>query len=65
MGMPYQDTSFALKRYVQETDSPAARALLQGYPVPLFLPDFLEIEIVSALHGKVFRKELTDTELEL
>lgn len=62
MSTPYLDTGFALKRYVQEPNSPAARATLLTYKPPLYLPDILEMEIVNALHGKVFRGEMTESE---
>lgn len=59
MSTPYLDTSFALKRYVMEANSLTARALFRGYALPLPLTDFLEMELVTALHGKVFRGEMT------
>jgi predicted nucleic acid-binding protein len=65
MSTPYLDTGFALKRYVQEPNSAAARAALLPYTPPLPLTDILEIEIVNALHGKVFRREMTEPERDL
>lgn len=64
MSLPYLDTGFALKRYVQEPDSPAARSTLLTFSPPLLLTDLLEMELVNALHGKVFRGELTQSECD-
>jgi len=62
MSIPYLDTGFALKRYVQEPNSPVARAALLAYAPPLHLTDILEMEMVNALHGKVFRREMTESD---
>ena len=62
MSVPYLDTGFALKRYVKEPNSPAAKTVLLAYSPPLHLTDILEMEIVNALHGKVFRYEMTECE---
>jgi hypothetical protein len=62
MSTPYLDTGFALKRYVQEPNSPTASATLLAYSPPLLLTDLLEMEIVNALHGKVNRREMTEAE---
>ncbi|MFZ4594897.1 MAG: type II toxin-antitoxin system VapC family toxin [Verrucomicrobiaceae bacterium] len=65
MSTPYLDTGFALKRYVQEPNSPAASTALLPYTPPLPLTDTLEMELVNALHGKVHRRELTEAERDL
>jgi predicted nucleic acid-binding protein len=62
MSAPYLDTGFALKRYVQEPNSPAAKAALLACTPPLLLTDILEMELVNALHGKVHRREMTEAE---
>lgn len=62
MSTPYLDTGFALKRYVQEPNSPTARAALLAYAPPLVLTDILEMELVNALHGKVHRREMSEAE---
>jgi hypothetical protein len=62
MSTPYLDTGFALKRYVQEPNSPIASATLLPYSPPLLLTDLLEMEMVNALHGKVNRREMTGAE---
>ena len=62
MNLPYLDTGFALKRYVQEPNSPVAKAALLAYSPPLLLADILEMELVNALHGKVHRHEMTESE---
>ncbi len=62
MSTPYLDTGFALKCYVQEPNSAAARTALLPFTPPLPLTDLLEMEMVNALHGKVFRHELTEAE---
>lgn len=64
MSLPYLDTGFALKRYVQEPNSPAAKAALLAFTPPLPLTDLLEMELVNALHGKVFRNEMTQRECD-
>lgn len=62
MSAPYLDTGFALKRYVQEPNSPAAKAALLPFSPPLPLTDTLEMELVNALHGKVHRREMSEAE---
>jgi len=64
MNLPYLDTGFALKRYVQEPNSPVAKATLLAFTPPLPLTDLLETELVNALHGKVFRSEMTQSECD-
>jgi predicted nucleic acid-binding protein len=64
MKTPSLDTSFAIKQYVQEPNSDVAREALRAFVPPLYLTDFLEMEIVTALHGKVFRKELSPLECD-
>ena len=65
MSTPYLDTGFAMKRYVREPNSPAARDALLPYSPPLPLTDMLEMELVNALHGKVHRREMTEAERDL
>ena len=65
MHLSYLDTGFALKRYVQEPNSPVAKATLLAFTPPLPLTDLLEPELVNALHGKVFRSEMTPSECDL
>ena len=60
MSQAYLDTGFALKRYVEEPNSAAATFALQPYSPPLLLTDILELEVINALHGKVFRREMTE-----
>ncbi len=59
MSTPYLDTGFAMKRYVPEPNSPLAKVTLLAYAPPLILTDILEMELVNALNGKVFRRELS------
>lgn len=62
MSSPYLDTGFALKRYVQEPNSSLVRTALLSHQLPLLLTDLLEMELVNALHAKVFRREMTPAE---
>ena len=64
MSTPYLDTGFALKRYVPEPNSAEARAALLPYGPPLYLTDILEMEMVNTFHMKVFRSEMTYSELD-
>ena len=61
----YCDTSFLLKLYIREADSGDAIDFIQQLQ-PAYLPfnSFLELEIHSAIEGKMFRKEITLIELE-
>ncbi len=46
---------------VPQPEQPSSATRLR-YAPPLCLTDILEMEIVNALHGKVFRHEMTESE---
>ena len=60
----YFDTAIILKLYVQEATSPDALRLANECPAPYLLTPWQEIEARTALRLKVFRKEITATEMK-
>jgi len=61
----YCDTSFLLKLYIREPDSDKAiDAIQQTEPHYLPFNRFIELELHSAIEGKMFRKEISLIQLE-
>jgi len=61
----YCDTSFLLKLYIREPDSDKAIDVIQqteAHDLPF--NRFLELELHSAIEGKMFRKEISLIQLE-
>ncbi len=57
----YFDTGVLAKAYVAEVNSPSALALLASEPYPLPFTHFQEVEIRTAIRLKLFRREITVT----
>ncbi len=58
----YIDTGILVKLYVKEPNSLQAIALATGFPTPLALTPFQELEIRNAVRLKQSRGELTELE---
>lgn len=61
----YLDTSFLVSLYTPDAHSQAAARRIRLAPLPLVLTPLCELELVNALHLRVFRKELTKTQTRL
>ncbi len=59
----YFGTAIILKLYVQEATSPDALRLANECPAPYLLTPWQEIEALTALRLKAFRKEITAAEM--
>ena len=57
--MIYLDTSAFLKLYVREADSALVQDLVASQKEPLPVWELQQVEIINALHLKVFWKEIT------
>jgi predicted nucleic acid-binding protein len=55
----YVDTSFLVSLYTPDVHSQAAAQRIRLAPLPLVITSFCELELVNALHLRVFREELT------
>jgi predicted nucleic acid-binding protein len=58
----YADTSFLFSLYVPDANSSAAAAMMKRIKPPLLATDFAEFELINALNGRIFRKELRASE---
>lgn len=63
MTLAYVDTGLLVKLYVPEPDSPETVRLVQGYPAPLPLTEWQELELRTALRVKAFRQIIDAAEL--
>jgi predicted nucleic acid-binding protein len=55
----YFDTGLVMKLFVKEANSPQVIALVAALGEPLIFSDFQQAELITALHCKVGRKEIT------
>lgn len=63
MTLAYVDTGLLVKLYVPEPNSPGAIRLVLGYPAPLPLTEWQELELRTALRVKAFRQIIDAAEL--
>ncbi|MDB4541306.1 type II toxin-antitoxin system VapC family toxin [Akkermansiaceae bacterium] len=63
--MLYLDISALLKLYLLEKGSEKVNRLVIGQDEPLPICEFQEMELINALHLKVFWKELDQAQLEI
>jgi predicted nucleic acid-binding protein len=60
----YADTSFLVSLYAPDVNSADASAFMQRTRLPLLLTPLGELELVNALHLRVFRRELSAVEVQ-
>jgi len=58
------DTSFLFSLYVPDANSSAAAAIMKRIKPPLLATDFAEFEFINALNWRIFRKELSSSEVQ-
>jgi hypothetical protein len=63
MSSTYVDTGVLVKLYSVEANSGQAISLVSNYAPPLPLTIWQELELRTALRGRVFRKEITAADL--
>lgn len=62
--MLYLDTSALLKLYVLEPGSSLIQSRIEGQDEPLPIGEFQEMELINALHLKVFWQEMKATDAQ-
>jgi len=60
----YADTSFLVSLYTPDANSASAAAQMKRLRTPLFLTPFGEVELLNALELRIFRREITPTEIK-
>jgi len=60
----YLDTSVLFSLYVPDANTPAAISKTRAASRPLFCSDFAEFEFVNALSLRLFRRELSPSEIK-
>jgi predicted nucleic acid-binding protein len=58
------DTSFLFSLYVPDANSSAAAAIMKRIKPPLLATDLAEFEFINALNWRIFRKELSSSEVQ-
>ena len=59
----YFDSAIIVKLYVREATSPEAIRLVGAYSAPYLLTQWQALEVKNAIRLKVFRKEITEAEM--
>jgi predicted nucleic acid-binding protein len=62
---PYADSSFLVSLYVPDTNSARAATIMRDIPLPVSLTSLGELELANALHLRLFRKEMSATDLRV
>jgi len=60
----YVDTSFLVSLYTLDSNSAAAAKFMKSAALPLWFTPLGEVEMLNALHLRVFRKELALAEIK-
>jgi predicted nucleic acid-binding protein len=60
----YADTSFLVSLYVSDVHSAAASRIMRRALLPVLMTPLGELELLNALHLRLFRDELTATEIK-
>jgi predicted nucleic acid-binding protein len=60
----YVDTSFLVSLYTLDSNSAAAAKFMKSAALPLWFTPLGEVEMLNALHLRVFRKELDLAEIK-
>jgi len=60
----YADTSFVVSLYTPDSNSSSAAKLMTRSRLPLLITPLGELELMNALHLRVFRKELDSHEIK-
>jgi predicted nucleic acid-binding protein len=60
----YADTSFLVSLYTLDANSSAASRFMRGARLPLLFTPLGDLELLNALHLRIFRRELNATEVK-